>query len=420
MREAVAPARQLPRIGLDKAHPIGHVEGEVETVDVVLKLILRILGNQYRQSTAWVQIVRLPVDPHRPSQGFAHFSGSVWIKSGVSVQHDAQIHHVPAAAGVRSKGIHPAASPADIRGVALFHFVHQHSAEAFHGALQPLHFPQVDRAHRQVVLWRCFQPGLHVAVDDPPAQRLRRHSGVLTDCVQPGRIVPAEAGLQLLAGDKIVDVIVGQHGGHLIGGHHAGVTSEQVDVKAVQSFVQIIQHIVDFNERQPVLLLGRVVKANAGFGARAVIPQYDRRPVCRILGKAILQELQKAFPAAHGSPAPVRNGFEFTVADGDEVAGVARDFVKRPFRRATGEHHDIDFIAGFGDAHFIDVVAAGLLQIGAAHIDQQRQVCLRDSADAHLYKSCHKEQKQYLFHRISPNSAALLNASARVVTPSFW
>jgi hypothetical protein len=72
------------------------------------------------------------------------------------------------------------------------------------------------------------------------------------------------------------------------------------------------------------------------------------------------EKLLKLFPAS-AAESWDRTGMLVGDPD-DEVAGVARDFVKRPFRRATGEYHDIDFIAGLRYADYVSVVLSSTIQ----------------------------------------------------------
>ena len=415
----MAAARQTERVGLHKAHPVGHVEGQIQSLDVAFKLVLRVLGNEHRQAAAGVQVIRLPTDQHRLRHRPARFGGPVGVKPGIGVQHGAQVHHVPAAVIKGAEGVHPAAPAANLRGVSLLQLVHQHRAHVLHGALQRVDLSQVDGAQGQVIVRGLLQPGLHVGVDNPLAQLLRGHVGILPKGLQPGRIVPAGTRLQFLAGHIAVDVVAGQHRSHLVSGHHAGVTAEQVDVEAAQRLVKVVERIVDLRQRQPVLVFRRIVKAHARLGARAVVPQDHRRLPGGIFGEPVFQELPQALLAAHGSPPPVRDGFKVSVAERNEVPRIPFDLLKVPFRSAARQDDNVHIVPVFGDAHFVDVLAGGVLQIGAAHIDQQRQIGLCGRADSQQHKSRQYDAKHNSLHLISPNSAARVRASARVVTPIF-
>ena len=249
---------------------------------------------------------------------------------------------------------------------------------------------------------------------------LRGHARILIQSFQPGRVMPARARLQFFAGHKVVDIIVGKQGGHLVGRHHAGIAAEKVEMEAANPVFQILQRLIDFPQGEPVFLLGCTVEAHAGFRTRAVIPQDDSGSLGRIVFNSVFQKLQEALLAAHGRPAPIRNGLKGSVPDFDQVAGVPFDFLKIPGFRPACQNDNIHVLAIFRDAHFVDILAGIALQIRPAHIDKQRRICFGHSAGTQEQESKGKNNGHDFFHLISPNSAALFRASARVETPSFW
>ena len=177
--------------------------------------------------------------------------------------------------------------------------------------------------------------------------------------------------------------------------------------------------MMDFQQREPVFLLGGAVKADAALGARAVVPEDHRRSLGGISGEPVFQKLEEAFFAAHGIPAPIRDGLKIPVPDFDQVAGVACYFIIVPGLRPARQKDEVQFFTGFRDGHFIDVLAGVALNVRPAHIDQQGHIRLRQRAGREEHKTKGEDDRCDFFHLISPNSAALFIASARVETPSF-
>ena len=170
---------------------------------------------------------------------------------------------------------------------------------------------------------------------------------------------------------------------------------------------QILQRLIDFPQGEAVFLLGCAVKAHAGFGARAVIPQDDSGSFGRIVFNPVFQKLQEAFLAAHGRPAPVRDGLKGSVPDFNQVAGVSFDFLKIPGFRPACQNDDIHVLPVFGDAHFVDILAGIALQIRPAHIDEQRHIRFGHRSGAQEQEPKGENNDHDFFHLISPNSAAL-------------
>ena len=370
--DGVPAAAEPGGVGLHEAEPVGHVEGEVQPVHIFLKLVLGVLGDQHRQSAAGVQVVRLAVDEHRPGQALARPRGQVGVEFGVGVQHGGHVHHVPAPVHEGAEGVHAAAPAAHVRPVALVELAHQSCGELLKHVLEVPHARQIDGAQRQVVVRGVREGRVHVGVHDHAAQRVAGHAGVVVQRLEPGGVVPAEARLQLLAGDVIVDVVIGQHGGHLVGGHHAGVAAEHVDVKAAQVLAQIVEHVVDLDQGQAVLVPGGVVEAHPRLGARAVVPQYDHRAVRGERGQPVLQKLQQAVPAAHGLLAPVLQRLDVAVPQGHQRAPAALELVDVPRLRAARQDRHVDVLARLRQRHLVDVLAGLRLDARPGHVHQHR------------------------------------------------
>ena len=161
-----------------------------------------------------------------------------------------------------------------------------------------------------------------------------------------------------------------EHRSHFIGGHHAGVTAEDVDMVIRHAFPHVFQRCVDLHDGQSVVTRG-LVKADASLRAGAVVPQNRDCPVSRILRQAVAQELFQAVRTAHGNMAPVLQFLKVPVPDHRQRPGVAFQVLQIPFLRTACQDHHVDGVPGLHLRHLHQVLAARVLQVRAAHVYQQ-------------------------------------------------
>ena len=325
-----ASALQLADIAVDKIHPVGNDGGQVEPVAVFIEIIRGILGNQDRQAGAGAEVIGLAAADDHFGQIPLRFSGGICVKLRICIQNRAEVHHIPASVRKGTEGVQPAPAAADIGQMAVRNLSGHDRGKLLHAAFQRTDFGQINRAERQVVVRIILKSVFHEAVNDCRAEIGIRYGRIILQHLQPAGIVPAGAGLQLLAGDVIIDIVMRQHCGHLIGGHHAGIASEDIDMVIRNRLLQAVQDAVDFHNGQPVVV-GGFIKADTAFGAGTVIPQHYDHPVGGILGHTVFQEFLQAFGAAHGSLFPLFEFFEISVPDDRQVPGVAFQVIDVPF-----------------------------------------------------------------------------------------
>ena len=366
-----AAALQLVHIAADKIHPVRNDPGKIKTFPVFLKGFRCVLGNQDGQARTGVQVVCLPAQDHCLGKAPLHFGRSFRIKLGISVQRRAQVHHIPAAIRKGTKGIHAAAAATDGGNVAVLDLAGHCGGELFHTGFQLAHGGQLHRAEGQVIIRVIVQALLDKAFDNAAAQLFIRKIRILLQHIQPAGIIPARSGFQLLTGYIVINAVMGKHGSHFIGGHHTGVTAENVDMIAGNFPGQLLQRAVDLHNSQTVIICG-FVKADAAFRSGAVIPQHGDRPVRRVLRQAVTQKFHQAVRAAHGSLSPVLQFFKISVTDYCQRPAVALQVLQGPFFRAAGQHYHVDGVPGFHFSHLHQVFTCVFLQIRSAHIDQQR------------------------------------------------
>ena len=134
---------------------------------------------------------------------------------------------------------------------------------------------------------------------------------------------------------------------------------------------QIFKCLINLHNGQAVIP-GSLVKADAAFRAGAVVPQHSDRPVRRVLRQTVTQKFHQTVRAAHGSLSPVLQFFKIAVADHCQRPAVALQILQVPFLRTAGQHHNVNGVSGFHFSHLHQILAGVFLQIGSAHVDQQR------------------------------------------------
>ena len=299
------------------------------------------------------QVVELPcadVVAHDALVGGLQHVRGLRRNGACAVNQRHHVHHVGGRIVKIAESVHALTGAAEGGQLPCVERLREIRRVGFHRADQIFHRGQVEDAHAEVVVRILVQTGLHVRIGNRDADALRVQRRIFAQRVQP-RIIPAQPRLQFLAGDHEISVILHMRR-RLIRRHQTGVEANHVQMKIGIRFREVVQRVVDFVNRQPVVIR-RFVKANAAVRAAAVIPEDQHVAVGRVGRNRPVQIVLQRLLRAHVLPRANFHVGEIVVCNREAVDAVRAQTAVIPFTCAACLHDDGHVVRNLRRAHLV-------------------------------------------------------------------